>query len=315
MTLNHTKYRLLFFGSSEFAVPTLLALVENKWQIPAVVTQPDRPKGRTREPSPTPVKLEAEKCRLTVLEFENLKSLHVVSQLKALNADLAVVCAYGQIIPAEILKTTRKGFLNVHPSPLPRYRGPSPIQYTILNGETKTAVTLMLMDEQMDHGPIIAQEEVEVKPDDDYPTLNKRLAQAASSLVKKKLPDWVLGKIETYRQDDRKATFTKILTREDGRINWKRGAEEIRRQIRAFTPWPGTWSTLAGQRHKIVSALGAGIKPAQAGQIRILDNRFLVGCGNDTVLEILELQPEGKSLMSALAFIRGHPQVAGMKFV
>ena len=310
-----TKRKIIFFGSSEFAVEILSGLLRHQFKIAAVVTQPDKPKGRKGQLFPTPAKEFAQKSGLPVWEFKNLRDAEAFLKIKSAGAEVAVVAAYGQIIPEKVLRLIRCGFINVHPSLLPKYRGPSPIQTAILNGEQKTGVTIMLMDEKMDHGPIIAQRETEILPDDDYPTLATRLSKLGAELLAEVLPDWLAGKIEAKKQDDRKATFTKILTREDGRIDWKHPAEFIVRRVRAFRPWPGTWTVLEGKRIKIVDAvLGFEKIHLLPGVLRITGGKVIVGCGNDSVLEILKIQPEGKKEMSAKEYANGFPEHDGKKF-
>ncbi|MEK9181066.1 MAG: methionyl-tRNA formyltransferase, partial [Patescibacteria group bacterium] len=313
--MDFKHYKIIFFGSSEFALPALQTLIKDGWNIRAVVTLPDRPAGREAELSATPVKKLALKKKLKVLEFSNLRDASVAVELKNLKADCAVVSAYGSIIPKDILKLARLGFINVHPSLLPKYRGPSPIQTALLNGEKKTGVSLILLDEQMDHGPVLAQSEIVILEDDDYPSLLKRLSENAAEMLAKHLPHWLFGETKTVRQDEKKATFTKILTRDDGRIKWKNSASAILQQIRAFTPWPGSWTLLFGERIKILGAATAEIALGQpSGHIYVSAKKLFVSCGNKTALEILRLQPAGKPAMSAEDYLRGHSDVAGKAF-
>jgi len=304
--MEHSFYKLVFFGTSDFAVPILERLVSEKWKIVAVITQPDRPKGREGKLSPTPVKIAAEKMKLPIHELPSLKSEEAKDFIKSLRADLGLVVSYGVIIPGDVLRMARLGFVNIHPSLLPKYRGPSPIQTAILNGEIATGTSIMVVDEKMDHGPIIAQEEVAIKDSDDYTSLHNRLAEVSSQLLAEKLPKWILGNLKETVQDDRRATFTKTLNREDGKINWKKPAEAISRQLRAFSPWPGVWTNLNGVRHKILKARPAEDAPELAcGQILSSGTHLFVGCGNKTTLEIKRLQPEGKKQMNAEEFLRG----------
>ncbi|MCL5435707.1 MAG: methionyl-tRNA formyltransferase [Patescibacteria group bacterium] len=309
------NYRLIFFGSSLFGVPILSRLHSDHWQILAVVTQPDRPKGRTLKLTPTPVKVCAKKLGLPVFAWENLKSAEVYNQLKGLNSDFAVVAAYGQLIPENVLSTCRKEFLNVHPSLLPRYRGPTPIQFALLNGEKTTGVSIIILDAQMDHGPILAQKPVAIEPDENYQSLHDRLSAAAADLTSECVRPWITGTLRTTSQDDRKATYTKLLSREDGRIFWKKTADEIARQVRAYTPWPGAWSTLSGERIKLLEVkaveTAATLPP---GTMRVQGDQLIVGCGNYTALAIDKLQPENRRAMGASAFLKGRSGLTGSQF-
>lgn len=308
-------YKILFFGSSEFALPTLAALLKNRWKIVAVITQPDRPKGREGQLASTPVKDFAVKKRLRVLEYPNFREPDAIETLKSLQPDFAVVAAYGSLIPAAALKLTRLGFLNIHPSALPKYRGPSPIQSALLNGEEKIGISIMLLDEQMDHGPILAQKEISIEPEEDYTALQTRLSSDAADFLLGTLPQWLLGEIQPKPQDEKKATFTKILTRDDGKINWKNSARAILLQIRALAPWPGTWTTFEGERLKILRAkISDSILTSPPGHIYASAKQLFVSCGNGTALEILQLQPAGKNPMSTEDYLHGHSGVAGKVF-
>ncbi|MDP2933536.1 MAG: methionyl-tRNA formyltransferase [bacterium] len=314
--MEFSRYKIIFFGSSNFSLPALEGLFKAQWKILAVITQPDKPKGRKLRLTPTPVKIAANKLNLPVYEFDTLKNPETAAEIKKLNADFGVVASYGQIIPPEVLKCGRLGFLNLHPSILPKYRGPSPIQYAILNGETVTGATVILLDNKLDHGPIVAQKSVPISPEEDYPSLETRLGQEASALLLECLPDWIMGKVTRRAQDDRMATYTKLLTKDDGRIVFKKTAEEISRQIRAFSPWPGTWTTLDAQRIKILQAkVAETIKPLPPSAISCAQNTLIVGCGNKTTLEILKIQAEGKQPISAASFLRGHKNLEGEYFV
>lgn len=309
------NYRLIFFGSSDFSVPILSRLYSDHWQILAVVTQPDRPKGRALKLTPTPVKTCAKKLNLPIFAWTSLKPPAVFNELKNLNADFAVVAAYGQMIPENVLTVCRKDFLNVHPSLLPKYRGPTPIQFALLNGEKTTGVSVIILDSQMDHGPILAQKPVSIEAEENYQSLHDRLSLAAADLVSECVRPWVTGTLKATAQDDRRATYTKLLSRDDGRIFWKKTADEIARQVRAYTPWPGAWSTLSGERIKLFE-----VRPVDTastlppGKLRAENGNLVVGCGNYTALVIEKLQPESRRLMGGAAFLKGHPKLFGSAF-
>lgn len=271
--------KIVFFGTSEFAVPALKKLPASGWDIVAVVTQPDKPAGRKQLPLPSPVKIAAEKLGLKILQPEKLSAISY-----NLKADLFIVASYGKIIPKAILEIPKWGVLNIHPSFLPKYRGPSPIQAAILNGDEETGVTIIKLDERMDHGDVVAQERIKnYEPRITYRDLHDKLAELGSDLLIKILPDYIAGKIKPVPQDHSKASFTKIITKDDARIDWSKPAEEIGRVIRAYSAWPVAWTTLDGKRAKIYSA----------------------EISSASELEILELQVEGGKRMTMKEFLRG----------
>ena len=244
MTKNNPK--IIFIGTSEFAVPALESLLKNNYKIITVITSPDKPVGRKQEITPTPIKRIAEKYQLPVIQPENI--LDIKSKILNLKPDLIIVASYGKIIPKSILDIPLSKSLNIHPSLLPKHRGPSPIQTVILNGDKKTGITIMLMDEKMDHGPVVSQMEIDIKPDENYEDLEKRLSQESGNFLIKTLPLYLNDKIKPIKQDENKASYTKILSRKQGEIDLNKSALEIERKIRAFYPWPGTWFYLDKKR-------------------------------------------------------------------
>ncbi|MBI2507100.1 MAG: methionyl-tRNA formyltransferase [Candidatus Niyogibacteria bacterium] len=232
----------IFFGTSEFAIPILDALKNKGWLPKLVVATPDRPAGRKLKLKSSPVKMWAEKNGIPVIQPENLKNPDTFQKLTDTKCRLILVAAYGKIMPKEVLDLPEKGSLNVHPSLLPRYRGADPIRSAILAGDKKTGVTVMLMDEKMDHGPILKHETLNLKHKKyTYPELKKELAELGGKLLAETLPEWLAGEIKPKEQDHSKATYTKKITKEDGHINWSESAEIIERKIRALNPWPGTY--------------------------------------------------------------------------
>ena len=256
------KPRIVFFGTPEFAVPTLEALVKAGYDIVAVVTQPDKPVGRGLKMEAPPVKVKAVELGLTVLQPTTLnfgiKPKGLESKLslglQSLRADLGVCVAYGKIIPKEILDIFPRGILNIHPSLLPKYRGPSPIQTAILNGDEETGVTIMLLDEEMDHGAVLAHITYHISPSTIGSELSQALAKEGAKLLVETLPKWLAGEIEPQPQDHNKATFTKMLERADGRIDWNKSAEGIEKMVHAYDAWPGTFTLWSGKRLKILRA-------------------------------------------------------------
>lgn len=311
--------RIVFFGTPEFAVPTLEALVAAGYEIVAVVTQPDKPVGRGLKMEAPAVKLAAQKLGLTVLQPPMSKlSLGALQGLALgdLNADLGVCVAYGKIIPKKVLDIFPHGILNIHPSLLPKYRGPSPIQAAILNGDAETGVTIMLLDAEMDHGPVLAHITYHIAHSTTGGTLSGVIAQEGARLLIQTLSKYLEGKLIPSEQDHVNATFTKMLEREDGRIDWRKPAEEIERMIRAYDIWPGTFTMWNGRRLKIwrTSLLHPTIgcaNNAKPGYVwRTDDGRVAINC-NPGALILEQIQPEGKKIMPAQKFLRGSPKFLG----
>jgi methionyl-tRNA formyltransferase len=257
--------KVVFWGTPDYVVPIAERLHLAKGiKLLACITQPDRPFGRRKVVTPSPIKAWAEKKKIPVLtpnEFDKEFTEQLAKISKKI--DVFIIAAYGLILPKKILKIPRKGSLCLHPSLLPKYRGASPVQGAIINGDRQTGMTIFKMDEKMDHGPIISQFEETIQSEDTAATLYQRLFEAGAEVLVTILPEYSKGKIKTRRQDDEAATYTKILTKNDGRINWSKTPEEIERFIRAMTPWPGAWTeveleqagrTTLKKRMKIFSA-------------------------------------------------------------
>jgi len=302
---------LLFCGTPSFAVPTLEKLVEAGHSVPLVVTQPDRPRGRGMDLAISSVKETAIRLGLPVTQPDKIKNNEEFrQQLSALRPDAIIVVGYGRIIPQWMLDLPRLGNLNLHASLLPKYRGAAPIQWAIAQGESVTGVTTMQIDAGLDTGGILLQRELPIAPDDTAETLAPKLAAVGADLMLETVRRVENGQIRPIPQDHSKATLAPILTKEDGRIDFQRRAIEIYNRLRGFQPWPGA-HTLFRRRHlQIHRALPA--EPTQeleSGQISAEPTRLLAGCGRNTALELIELQPEGKRRMSARNFINGyHPQ-------
>lgn len=297
------KPSLVFFGTHDFGAAMLAALIESGlFSRVTVVTQPDRPAGRSSELQESAVKKLALKNNFTVLQPESLKNQENTPNIPA--ADVFVVCQYGLIIPQWVLDLPKQGTLNVHTSLLPKYRGASPIQTALLNGETETGITIMLMDAKMDHGPILAQATLTIDPDDTYPELSKKMESLAANFLVTTLPLWLTGSITPEDQDESQVSLCKMFSREDGKIDFSRTATEIYNQYRGLTPWPGIWTVWQEKRLKLLS-----IKPTPAagtpGVVRAQDNHLLIGAGEGSI-EVLSLQLEGKKPMSAEEFLNGY---------
>lgn len=295
--------KIIFFGTFQYSVPVLEALIKNSYEITTVVTSPDSPQGRKKELTPTPVKLAAQKYGLPVFQPSSLKIQNIENspeienlKLKIKSADLEIVVAYSKILPKEIIELPKYGTLNIHPSLLPAYRGPSPVQTAILNGETETGVTIMKMDEEVDHGPILSQVKYQIPQNAYCPQVTQELFELGAELLIKTIPGWLEGKITPLPQDHSKATFTKKFSWKDGRIDWKQPAEKIYNQIRALNPEPGAWTTLNGKILKILKAS----PPNQGSTLNPQKGRTL-----DLPILPQEVQPEGKKPMTFEDFLRG----------
>ena len=308
--------KIVFFGTSDFAVPALKGLLNFGYEISAVVTQPEKPVGRAKVIIPSPIKKAALEKDVPVFEPHNLRTdedfLHKFNHLKP---DLCIVAAYGKIIPPKYLELPRYGFINIHPSALPKYRGPSPIQAAIMNGDAETAVAIMKIDEEMDHGPILGSSKYQVVSSKGYQEIEKELAELGAETLIDTLPKYISGEIKAQEQDHSKATFTKLLEREDGRIYWNKKSEEIFNKIRALNPQPGTWTTWNSKTLNIkeaeltTSEVDNGL---EIGAVIKLNNNVAVAT-KKCYLILKQIQLEGGKEMDAKSFINGHPDFLNSK--
>lgn len=298
--------KIIFFGTPEFAQIILQKLIDNGYKPALVVTAPDKPIGRKQVLTPTPVKVLAKKHKIPILQPEKLDDSFIY-KLKTKTYNLIIVAAYGKIIPKSILDIPKYNAINVHPSLLPKLRGASPIQYAILNGDKTTGVTIMLMDEKMDHGPILANRKSQIAAGDTTEILSKKLVEIGADLLIETIPKWIGGKIKPKPQNHKSATFTKIIKREDGRIDWNKSADEIERMFRAFTPWPGIFTMWNGKRLKILSlSIMAAPRRNIIGQIITYKKGFAVQTRKGLIVP-KEVQLEGKNPQSVEEFLRAHP--------
>ncbi len=306
--------RIIFFGTPEFAVPSLERLIGEGYEVVTVVTQPDRAKGRGRKETAPPVKELALSKGIIVLQPESIKSPEFTAQLSGLRPDAIVVVAYGKIVPPALLRLPAFGCINVHASLLPRYRGAAPIQRALINGETRTGVTTMLMDEGLDTGDVLLQEEIEVGEEDDALTLSVRLSGLGAALLTKTLDGLRSHSVQpTPQKGD--PSFAPPLRKGEGKIEWSLSAKEIRDLIRGTYPWPGAYCSLRGERiailkGKAVESNGAYF-PGRVEKVR--ENEFHIGTGKG-VLAVLQVKPEGRKAMSASDFARGRRLRAGVSF-
>jgi methionyl-tRNA formyltransferase len=298
-------------GTPDFAVPVLKALI-GRYEIVGVVTQPDRQVGRGHKVEAPPVKVLALAHDLPVLQPASLRRPDAVAELRALLPEVIVVAAFGQILRAEVLTIPPKGCLNVHASLLPKYRGAAPIAAAILAGEEKTGVTIMLMDEGMDTGPILSQATCPIFPQDTGESLSARLAQLGANLLMDTLPRWLAGEIQPRPQDHSQATYSRIIAKEDGLIDWSQSAVEIWRRSRAYYPWPSTYTYWRGKLLKVLRAepLPLWSGEDKPGQVMALDEGLAVATGEGALL-LREVQLAGKKSMDAGDFARGQRDFVG----
>lgn len=302
--------KIVFMGTPAFAVPSLRMLVEEGYEIAAVVTQPDRPQGRKKTLVPTPVKEAALELGLPVLQPERLRRPEAVAELAAYEPDLIVTAAYGQILPKSVLDLPKNGCVNVHGSLLPKYRGGAPIQRCIINGEQVTGVTLMYMAEGLDTGDMISRVEVPIEEEDTSGTLFVKLSIAGRDLLRAEMPRLAAGRVEAAVQDDSEATYAPNLSREDERIDWSRSSREIYNQIRGLVPFSGAFTLWNGETFKAWAAAkpeagqGAGGSAAPGTVLSVSEHSVEVKT-SDGSLHLTTVQPAGKKAMSAADFSRG----------
>ena len=300
--------KLVFCGTPQFAVPSLQKLVEAGHDVHLAVTQPDRPQGRGMEVTASAVKRTAQKLGLPVIQPEKIrKNEEFRKQLGEIAPDAIIVVGYGRIIPPWMLHLPPLGNINVHGSLLPKYRGAAPIQWAIASGETVTGITTMRLDEGLDTGDILLQRKMEIGAEDTAVTMAPRLATLGAELLVETLEGLQQGRIAPVPQDHSRATLAPILKREDGLVDFSRTAAEIYNRLRGFQPWPGAYTLFRGRNLKIVAArpLPESLE-IPGGQLRVAGDKLLVGCGTGTVLELIQLQPEGKKAITAREFISGY---------
>jgi methionyl-tRNA formyltransferase len=303
-------------GTAELASPSLKALCQQPdWQVVSVVTQPDRPKGRNLQLQFSHVKQTAAEANLPVLQPEKARDPAFVAQLQALQPDLIVVAAYGQILPKSILDLPRFGCLNVHTSLLPKFRGAAPIQWAILEDEPVTGVTIMKMDPGLDTGDILTQAETTIQAEDNSQTLHDRLAQIGADLLIKTIPDYVSGKIVSRPQPPEGFSYARKISKEDGRLNWTQPARVLWNRVRAFTPWPGAFTFSRGKEKPLMlkvwdAQIEEGSSAVAGSVLRADKTGIVVACGQGA-LRIQQLQKEGGRRLSAQEFLAGHPLQPG----
>lgn len=309
--------RILFMGTSSFAVPTLRALLKSRHEILGVVTQPDRPSGRGLQTRMSPVKQCASGLSLTIYQPETVRSEEFIATVRDLHPDAIVVVAFGQIIPKALLDIPPCGCINVHASLLPKYRGAAPIHHALFNGETTTGVTTMLMDPGLDTGPILLQREIEILPEDNQGTLESRLAELGAQLLLETLDRLERNDITPLPQDDSIATLARSVKKEDCRLDWKLDARSVVNRIRGCAPKPTAFAFWKGSELKVWSATAMDYDTANAevGEVlRVQPEGILVKAGNGAVL-LTEVQPTSKRRMSASEFARGYRVAEGERLM
>lgn len=304
-------------GTPEVAVPSLQQLIGNRYQVVAVYTAPDKAAGRGRSLSISPVKKAAADWQLPVVQPASFRAAETVRQLSSWQPDVIVVAAYGLILPPAVLAIPKHGCVNVHPSLLPEFRGGAPVAAAILAGKEFTGVSIMILDKGMDTGPVLARAQVSISARDTTDSLTAKLSRLAAALLLEILPQWLRGEIAPQAQDGAQATYSTLLTKQDGEIDWQLPAVDIWRKVRAFYPWPGAYTRWQARQLKIIEAVPlAGAGNAAAGLVVGLNGNKEAAFGIATgegVLGIRRLQLEGKRVMSATDFLRGQRQFLGAR--
>ncbi|MBU1092190.1 methionyl-tRNA formyltransferase [Patescibacteria group bacterium] len=308
------KYRVIFMGTPEFAVSSLQVLIDHpQTEVVAIITQPDKPIGRSHTPQPSPVKQLATTHQFPIWTPAKVKNnSELIEQIKSVQPDIIIVSAYGKILPQEILDIPKMGIINVHGSLLPKYRGASPIAGSIINGDFFTGITLMKMVLEMDAGPIIATSQpIPIESTDTTVTLTQKLSLIGAELLQQSLLPYLIGQLTPVPQDENQATFVPVIKKEDGQINWQEDALTIERKIRAYHPWPSTYTFWQDKRLKIIQGEVLLSGKDIPGKIWVTPDKYPAVFTNQGSLKILKVQPEGKSVMSGVDYLRGWPQLIG----
>lgn len=306
--------RIVFMGTPEFAVPSLEALLRSDDQVVGVVSQPDRPKGRGQQLVAPPVKLVAERAGIPVLQPLKIRTPEFLQALAAWQPDVIAVTAFGRILHAPILQLPPKGCVNVHGSLLPKYRGAAPVQWAIINGETETGITTMLMDEGMDTGPMLLRGKLDISPDDTTGTLAPRLAELGGKLLAETLAQLKAGRLTPTKQDDAHATMAPLLKKEDGLIDWTMSATAIANRVRGLSPWPGAYTFLGNERWNVWKAVSNGRTVTdKPGTVVAVEKQSLLVATGEGVLDVREIQTANSKRMSVSQFLAGHKVTAGVQ--
>ncbi|MED3564302.1 methionyl-tRNA formyltransferase [Bacillus xiapuensis] len=299
--------KIVFMGTPDFSVPVLRRIIEDGYDVIGVVTQPDRPVGRKKVLTPPPVKVEAIKHGISVYQPEKIREKTELEKILALEPDLIVTAAFGQILPKELLDAPSYGCINVHASLLPELRGGAPIHYAIIQGKTKTGITIMYMAEKLDAGDILTQVEVPITGEDNVGTMHDKLSKAGADLLSDTIPKLLAGTLTAIPQDDAAATFASNIKREQEKINWSKSGKDIYNHIRGLNPWPVAFTLINGRVLKIWQSekVKASKSEAPGTIVEIQEDSLVVSTGDETAIKITELQPSGKTKMTAKDFLRG----------
>ena len=307
--------KIVYMGTPDFAVAALDSIVEAGHEVMLVISQPDKAKGRSKAPVPTPVKAAAQRHGIEVYQPEKIKASEAVERLASMKIDAIVVAAYGQILPESILNMPKYGCINIHASLLPKYRGAAPIEWSIIDGEETTGVTTMYMEKGLDTGDMIDKVELPILPEDTGVTLHDKLKEAGAKLILKTLSDLEAGTAVRQKQDDSKSCYAVMLKKEMGEMDFSKSATELERLIRGLNPWPCAYTVIDGKNVKLFKASVracdvSGFEPGEI--IEVGKKSFTIACGRDA-LEIKNLQPEGKKPMDTVAYLNGNRITTGMK--
>ena len=308
--------KIVFCGTPQFAVPTLkFLLTQQEFEIAAVITQPDRPSGRGMKLTASPVKEAAVAAGVVVHQPEKIRAPEMQATLEAIAPDCVVIIAYGQIIPARLLPIAKQGWINLHASLLPKYRGAAPINWAIVNGETVSGITTMRIDAGMDTGEMLLTHEMEIGANETAPELAARMSEAGAPLMVETLTGIAAGTLSGRAQDASAATYAPMMKREDGRVDWSRTAREIYDRMRGFAPWPGAFSTLRGKTCQILGRPSEDTRGGQEpGTIHVRQSGIYVSCGGATEIRISSVKMEGSRAMDAVEYARGARLTEGERF-
>jgi methionyl-tRNA formyltransferase len=311
------KYKTIFMGTPQFAVASLEALIKNgKFNVLAVVTQPDKPQGRNKATVPSPIKKTAQKNNITVLTPDKIRGNNeFIQQINNLSPDVIVVVAYGKILPQELLNIPKYGAINLHGSILPKYRGASPIVASILAGDKETGITMIKMDAEMDAGPIISiNQPIEISSKDTIISLSQKLSQAAADLLIKDLPAYLAGVIQPKPQNETGASYVKLIKKEDGLIDWSEDAKKLNREIKAYLGWPSSYTYYQDKQLKILEADVIEKNSGNNGEIWETEDHYPAVYTGKGSLKLIQLQLAGKKPVSGKDFIRGYSDFIGYQF-
>ncbi|MGH9307948.1 MAG: methionyl-tRNA formyltransferase [Vicinamibacterales bacterium] len=313
--MSGSSLRIAFFGTPEFAVPTLQALLEARHEVVAVVSQPDRPKGRGHKLQPTPTKMTAAESGATVLQPERIRNDEFLRQVAEMQLDLGVVAAYGRILPESLLRLPRLGMINVHASLLPEYRGAAPVHRAVIDGRTETGVTIMRVVRELDAGPMMATTGVAIGPDETSVEIERKLAHLGAPLLLSVVDALAAGVAQEIPQDDSRATFAPKIVKSEGAIDWELPASRIHNLVRGLHPWPLVSAWIDGHRYLIHRTRRTSERSAMGGGIIVTTEggRVGVATSDGEVLNIIAIQPEGRRVMTAREFLAGHPLPVGAR--